>query len=512
MTARIQPLAVGSLVALFVLTLAGGDGNAAAKPIPRRDLGWQHSIGQWTHEGIVFFRSFHLWDDNDPEIAELALARPDGRSTPLGARWDDEFCPGGASMSPDGREVAFTDGGQYGDGCDLYLVQMDGSHRRDITNTPLSLPIENNELSPTWAPDGTAIAYERADGYPTSGEDHDLLIVDVNSLSARIVAYGRGAQWSPDARRLAFTRGHSGASAVFSVARDGSSLRQLTAADGSVVSGWSPDGQRLLLERPDSPRPTVWVMDADGSRKRQLARGRWAKWAPRGGRIAFTRGGDETSLFVTNERGGPVHRVSPVAGSAYAWSPDGRRIAVTRVGPCVHMWISIVDLRGASRGLTNDCRMRGTTRSDVLTGTKEPDVIWGLAGSDRIESDPFVRPKLTRWGDRDAVWGGPGNDRIWAGRSADDVRGGPGADWISGDAESDVLFGGPGNDVLRGGPMHDQLDGGSGHDRLLGGPGVDVIRARDGEIDHVGCGSGHDRVLADREDHVSADCERVRRR
>ena len=69
-----------------------------------------------------------------------------------------------------------------------------------------------------------------------------------------------------------------------------------------------------------------------------------------------------------------------------------------------------------------------------------------------------------------------------------------------------VLDGGPGNDLLRGSEGVetldgsfglDVLDGGGGPDRLLGGRDDDVIRARDGVADAVGCGDGEDLVLAD---------------
>jgi hypothetical protein len=47
---------------------------------------------------------------------------------------------------------------------------------------------------------------------------------------------------------------------------------------------------------------------------------------------------------------------------------------------------------------------------------------------------------------------------------------------------------------------------------LYGGDGNDVIRARDGSFDVVGCGPGRDAVIADRVDLVGVDCERVTRR
>ncbi|MDQ3644006.1 MAG: hypothetical protein M3356_00635, partial [Actinomycetota bacterium] len=67
-------------------------------------------------------------------------------------------------------------------------------------------------------------------------------------------------------------------------------------------------------------------------------------------------------------------------------------------------------------------------------------------------------------------------------------------------------------DVLRGNSGNDRLTGSTGADRIFGGLGKDVILAVDGQRDRIRCGVGVDRVVADREDQVADDCERVRRR
>jgi hypothetical protein len=50
-----------------------------------------------------------------------------------------------------------------------------------------------------------------------------------------------------------------------------------------------------------------------------------------------------------------------------------------------------------------------------------------------------------------------------------------------------------------------------GKDRVAAGAGPDVIYARDGERDVIACGLGRDLVIADKQDQVARDCERVRR-
>jgi Ca2+-binding RTX toxin-like protein len=85
----------------------------------------------------------------------------------------------------------------------------------------------------------------------------------------------------------------------------------------------------------------------------------------------------------------------------------------------------------------------------------------------------------------------------------DDVRtigvtGSSGADVIAGDDRANALSGGGGADVLRGGGGDDSIDA-----------AVPDAPASDGP-DTVTCGAGDDQVVADANDKVALDCERIR--
>ena len=105
---------------------------------------------------------------------------------------------------------------------------------------------------------------------------------------------------------------------------------------------------------------------------------------------------------------------------------------------------------------------------------------------------------------------------------------------ISGLGGDDRLLGADGPDVVDGGAGADYVDGGFGDDKITGGPGADrifgdraggdcgplwckypygndVIQARDGEVDQITCGAGEDSVVADANDVVAPDCEKVDR-
>jgi Ca2+-binding RTX toxin-like protein len=137
--------------------------------------------------------------------------------------------------------------------------------------------------------------------------------------------------------------------------------------------------------------------------------------------------------------------------------------------------------------------LRGTDRADNLSGKGGQDDLLGLGGSDNLE-------------------GGPGRDNVFGGSER---RPGGGDKNLAGGSGNDGVFGGNGSDDLSGGEGNDYLVDGdfreSSEDKLSAGAGNDVLDVinRPAFEDVVSCGGGFDRVLADREDLVAPDCERV---
>ena len=145
----------------------------------------------------------------------------------------------------------------------------------------------------------------------------------------------------------------------------------------------------------------------------------------------------------------------------------------------------------------------GTNGPDTLKGTDGADNLLGLGGND----------ELFGLGGSDNLVGGDGKDIVLGGserraRGGDkNLVGGPGNDFVGGGQGADNVVGGDGNDLLIDGNLRE-----SSRDNLAGGDGKDVILADNVPAfkDVVSCGGGFDRVLADREDTVARDCERVK--
>lgn len=177
-------------------------------------------------------------------------------------------------FSPDGTKIAFTsnrDGNP-----EIYVVNRDGSSLRRMTNSP------SIDVTPTWSPSGTQLAWVSdrtgspqiyimsADGTgqrkitsesycdrPTwspepfneiayasrSGGGFDIRLYSFAKSESVRVTDGIGSNespaFSPNGRHIAFTSTRNGKQQIFTIARDGNDLRQITREGNNGYPNWS---------------------------------------------------------------------------------------------------------------------------------------------------------------------------------------------------------------------------------------------------------------------------------
>jgi TolB protein len=178
------------------------------------------------------------------------------------------------AWSPDGTRLAFSttrDGNP-----EIYVVNRDGSGLRRLTNNP------SIDITPTWSPSGTQIAFTSdrsgtpqiyvvgADGLnlskktsesycdrPTwspapfneiafaarSGPGFDIRVLDLSTNVTKSLTFGEGTNespaFSPNGRHIVFTSTRAGKTQIFTMARDGKNVRQITKAGNNYEPDWS---------------------------------------------------------------------------------------------------------------------------------------------------------------------------------------------------------------------------------------------------------------------------------
>lgn len=214
------------------------------------------------------------------------------------------------SLSPDRTRIAF-DGTPPGlpamSDFRVQVVGRDGTDRRTLTKPPLW------SLDADWSPGGKLLAFTRMHAHG-DGSDASVWVAKPDGSGLRRVADGQSAGWSPDGRRLALSdRGGD----VVVVNADGKDRVRLTATRAlEQPEAWSPDGKRVLFTRwpRGSSNSDVYAMDTDGGHVRRLTRSGSediaAAWSPDRSQILFTSTRTGLSqLFLMRPDGSHQHRL-----------------------------------------------------------------------------------------------------------------------------------------------------------------------------------------------------------
>ena len=259
--------------------------------------------------------------------------------------------------------IAFHSDRVASDRREVYLMDYDGWNQRRITAH------ETLSMYPAWSANGDTIAYLTYLGMRTG-----IYFVDVQTGAKTPIitdgTFNASPAFSPDGRRLAFSRSVGGGNTeIFIADRGGRNLQRLTTSSGIDTNpAWSPTGRELAFTSSRSGRPQIYVMSAEGTDLRRVTfAGNYndgAEWSPDGRRLAHSsrrRSGDSFDLAVTDLTTSETRLLTEgVAGSheAPSFSPDGRKVAYTtsfstRNGSTIQIWV--VDLQtGERRQLTRE--------------------------------------------------------------------------------------------------------------------------------------------------------------
>jgi TolB protein len=221
------------------------------------------------------------------------------------------------------------------DSREIYIADYDGANQRRATVS------RDTNANPSWAPDGSAIAYSSWRSVATGGQV-DILLSHIYKGLLENPTKGVGNSYhpaySPNGSQIAFTSSRDGDPEIYVMNRDGSNARRLTnnnAIDSSPT--WSPGGNQIAFvsNRASPTTPRLYLMNADGSGQRPVGipGGHVDKptWAPAPyNEIAYSaRVGGGFDIHVYDIATQVVRSVTSGEGSneSPAYSANGKHIA-----------------------------------------------------------------------------------------------------------------------------------------------------------------------------------------
>jgi TolB protein len=231
----------------------------------------------------------------------------------------------------------------------VWLASAIASAERRVHVSAVDSRDRANELEPSWSPDGKRIAFTRQ-----TGAGFDVYVMNADGTGQRNLTRSPADEsdpaWSPSGNQIAYGRDSSRSgdgSDIFVMNVDGSGRSNLTPGPASENApawdpAWSPDGKWIVYGGGEALR----VMRRNGSGDRELRSSRvgrggvsGASWSPDGKKIAFetvpweiTNNVDiHSDIFVVDPAGGRRKRLTKTTfNHDPAWSPDGKRIAFTQ--------------------------------------------------------------------------------------------------------------------------------------------------------------------------------------
>jgi Tol biopolymer transport system component len=229
----------------------------------------------------------------------------------------------GVSVSANGRRMAFA--ATRSTPCsrctadifvDVYVADGEGRHARRIKRFKHAA-LESLAISP----DGRRLVLVIYRG--SAGADIYAIRADGSGVR-RLTRGGRdesGVAFSPDGRRIAFSREGGGGSAIFSMRSRGGGLHRVSQGNGyDTDPAYSPDGRLIAFSRADNSvlrLRSLYLMRTDGTSRRRLTshpaglEDLQPDFSPNGRALAFARGtGVDFDVFTVRISGGAAQEAA----------------------------------------------------------------------------------------------------------------------------------------------------------------------------------------------------------
>jgi len=177
----------------------------------------------WSPDGTRI--AFSSTRDGNPEIY---VANRDGSN--VHRLTENRAIDTSPTWSPSGAQIAFVS--DRSGSPQIYVIGADGTGLRKVTSEPYC-------DRPTWSPP----PYNEIAFASRTGPGLDIKVIDLASSAVRQLTFSEGSNespsWAPNGRHLAFSSTRAGKTQIFTMARDGKDVRQVTRTGNNYEPDWS---------------------------------------------------------------------------------------------------------------------------------------------------------------------------------------------------------------------------------------------------------------------------------
>ena len=287
--------------------------------------------------------TFMAYRIGDGDVDSWEIYKMNINGTGQTALTDDDDTDFEPAWSADGTKVIFqrtTTGLPAGEvaGQDLWTVTANGATETNLTNTPNAY-----ECCAESSPDGTKIAFTNSgdtDGNPMTDPDtNEIWVMNANGTGQTQLTFGTGTDqnlqptWSPDGDQIAYLHTTPSSQDIWIMDADGENDAPITASPASEYSPvWSPDGDLLAFEQPGGDGEIVTsgiTLSPPGlftPLTNNSVNDQYPSWAP------ASEGGAAPNTKITSKPGDVIHKPKatykfkaiPAAGASFKCKLDAK--------------------------------------------------------------------------------------------------------------------------------------------------------------------------------------------